>query len=84
MLRRWGLRVILALVTLVILAEAVLQATLATLAPRSAAWALPLRASLLGRPLQADVDMATLLRLATHPLALKAGITLADLAAERA
>ena len=69
MLRRWGLRVILALVTLVILAEAVLQATLATLAPGTAAWALPLRVSLLGRPLQADVGVATLLRLATHPLA---------------
>ena len=69
MLRRWGLRVILALITLVALAGAVLLATLATLAPGNTAWALPLRVSLLGRPLQADVDMAVLLRLATHPLA---------------
>ena len=69
MLRRWGLRVILALITLVVLAGAALLATLATLAPGNTAWALPLRVSLLGRPLQADVDVAVLLRLATHPLA---------------
>lgn len=50
------------------LATAVL-AMLATLAPAGAAWSLPLRIMLFGRPLQRQVSVPVLLRLATHPLA---------------
>ena len=60
---------LLTLATLVaVLATAVL-ATLATLAPGDAAWSVPLRVSAFGQPLQRQVSVPVLLRLATHPLA---------------
>ena len=55
----------------VVLATAVLAA-LATLAPSDAAWSVPLRVTALGQPLQRQVGVAVLLRLATHPLAARA------------
>ena len=49
-----------------------LLATLATLAPGAADWTLALRISAFGHPLERKASVPVLLRLATHPLALRA------------
>ena len=43
----------------------------ATLAPAGGTWALPLRARILGRDFQREASVPVLLRLATHPLAVR-------------
>ncbi|MES2960299.1 MAG: biosynthetic peptidoglycan transglycosylase [Pseudomonadota bacterium] len=59
----------LTLIALLAAAATAVLALLATLAPGAGAWKMPLRVTIFGHPLQAEVGIPVLLRLATHPLA---------------
>jgi hypothetical protein len=67
--RRGWLTLLLALTMLAAIAAGLALTALATLAPADAAWSVPLRLTWFGRPLQRQVGVPVLLRLATHPLA---------------
>jgi len=66
--RRLAFLLITAAMLAMVFATTVLAAV-ATLAPRTLAWTLPLRVHLFGHPLQQDVSVPVLLRWLTHPLA---------------
>ena len=68
-MRRTAIFVLLVLAMLIAVASTAVLATLAALAPGSAAWTLSLRTTAFGQALQRDVSVPVLLRLATHPLA---------------
>ena len=68
-MRRAAMFALVVLATLVAVLATEVLATLATLAPGSAAWTLPLRVTVFGQPVQRDASVPVLLRLATHPLA---------------
>ncbi len=68
-LRRTLSLLLLTLALAIAVAATLVLATLATLAPASAAWRVPLRASILGQRIEREASVPVLLRLATHPLA---------------
>ncbi len=68
-MRRAATLLLLSLAALVVVVATAMWATLATLAPGDASWSLPLRITAFGQPLQRQVSIPVLLRLATHPLA---------------
>ena len=70
--RRCLVFLLLSVATLAAAMLTALLATLATLAPGAADWTLALRISAFGHPLERKASVPVLLRLATHPLALRA------------